>query len=320
MWILTLQGSKVRGRMGPECISNKWRRPGGDPPKLILNHWSCLPHCLPFISSSHMPPLWLSLYNCCYLRLPASTFLFCLSLTTCLSALLFDLPYEERSRFSVALQSVECFCLSTSAQWDYLQKVREPLLEGLGWKGWGLINDAKLICCTVSDISVWWPALSVHCDSSRHYGNSSSLKVIIANFPFNISACCFITSVKCFNHGRKSQCNDVKEALIYLLFVLHLKNSLCQVKQQQKMLILCLCWLLMALDHLLRYSCYACQALCSHTHSTFASYNDSSGTFTLKMCCSFWFLDFSQTEVGKSSFSFLNGDQLESLLLADFIS
>lgn len=38
--------------------------------------WSCLPHCPPSISSSHMLPLWLSLYTCCYLCLPVCLHLF----------------------------------------------------------------------------------------------------------------------------------------------------------------------------------------------------------------------------------------------------
>lgn len=83
------------GRMVTE--SNKWRRPGGDSPKVIPTpFWSCVPHYLLSISSSRMLPLWLSLSSAAILHLSASTFLPCLSLAPCLSAF-----YHPTSRTNV---------------------------------------------------------------------------------------------------------------------------------------------------------------------------------------------------------------------------
>lgn len=155
-------------------------------------------------------------------------------------------PFYPTSQTRIdSSQSLECFSLSTSAQWGSLPKVGELLSKGLGGgggEGWGLrfdrwckINfteEGILFLRSAFDDPLCQYTLTHPC----HYGNSSSLKLLL--LVCNVSACCFITSVKCFNHGWKSQHNDMKEASIYLLFILHLNNSLWQEMLQRKMFFL----------------------------------------------------------------------------------
>lgn len=100
--------------------SNEWRHPGGDSPKLILNHFLILSASLPAFHLLLTHASIITVTVCCYLCLSASTCLLCLSLTTCLTALLLKLPNKDRLMvFTHTAISGKCLSLGASAHWGH---------------------------------------------------------------------------------------------------------------------------------------------------------------------------------------------------------